>query len=165
MVTGASDGIGKAFCEELAREGFNIILIARDKIKLENVVQILKKIKPSIKTEIIVQDFTNAAKSGFFGEILSDIEDFDISLLVKNVGIEIMENFENITPQFLKDMIVVNTLPMVILTKAVLQKIKNRKHRSGIINLSSLSGVEPLPFFTIYSPTKRFAHIFSRSLT
>jgi len=93
LVTGASDGIRKTFCEELARERLNIILIARDKIKLENVVQILKKIKPSIKTEIIVQDFTNAAKSGFFGEILSDIEDFDISLLTNNVAIKTIGEF------------------------------------------------------------------------
>jgi len=78
---------------------------------------------------------------------------------------ETMDTFENITPEFLKDLIVVNTLAVTTLTKFIVNRMKDRKHHSGIINIASLSSVRPLPFFVTYAATKRFTHIFSKAIS
>ena len=78
VVTGASDGIGRALCEELALQGFNIVLIARNKEKLEKVAQELNVLNKDILTKIVIADFENSTKEGFFDEIYSQIESLDI---------------------------------------------------------------------------------------
>ena len=61
VVTGASDGIGAAYCEELASQGFNIALVSRTKAKLEAVE---KKCKAAgVQTRLVVADFSNAARA------------------------------------------------------------------------------------------------------
>ena len=58
LITGASDGLGKQYAFELAKEGFNIILMARNKQKLLGVAKELKDAYPSTKTSILVFDFS-----------------------------------------------------------------------------------------------------------
>merc|ERR1711974_299250 len=52
LVTGGTDGIGKGFCMELAKEGLNIVLVSRTKAKLETVAQEIEE-KYKVKTRII----------------------------------------------------------------------------------------------------------------
>jgi hypothetical protein len=58
LVTGASDGIGLATCKELAKRGFNIILLARNAEKLQKTADDVKKSAPAVLTKIIVQDLS-----------------------------------------------------------------------------------------------------------
>jgi len=164
IVTGASDGIGRAFCEELTKDGFNIILIARTRSKLEATVKRLKEIRKDVKTKIILADFSNGDQPGFYEDLLNELDDYDISLLINNVGMETMDCFENIDLMFLKDLIVVNTLAVVTLTKFIISRAKDRKYHSGIINIASLSSVRPLPYFSTYAASKRFTHIFTKAV-
>ena len=60
LVTGASDGIGKAYCMELAKSGFNIVLMARNHAKLEAVAKEIRNVY-KVQTKIIVYDFMNLA--------------------------------------------------------------------------------------------------------
>jgi NADPH:quinone reductase-like Zn-dependent oxidoreductase len=61
VVTGGSDGIGLAFCKELASLGFNIALVARNKLKMEQALErIASDADPPIKTKCIVADFVDA---------------------------------------------------------------------------------------------------------
>jgi len=57
VVTGATDGIGKAYCEQLAKEGINILLISRTLEKLQNVAKEIED-KYNIKTDVLAADFT-----------------------------------------------------------------------------------------------------------
>lgn len=168
IVTGASDGIGKAFCEELTRDGFNIILISRSISKLEAAVADLKKIRESVMTKIIVADFVRSYEPGFFERIQNELVDFEVSMLVNCVGLETMDNFENINEDFMRDMIIVNTLPLVFLSRILIEKSKERsnkhKYRSAIINIASISGLRHMPYFCPYSPTKAFTDYFSLGL-
>ena len=59
-MTGASDGIGKAYCMELAKSGFNIVLMARNHDKLEAVAKEIRNVY-KMQTKIIVYDFMNLA--------------------------------------------------------------------------------------------------------
>ena len=76
VVTGASDGIGRGFCEELARIGFNIVLISRTKTKLDTVAKSLTEINPSIKTKIIIYDFSINNKTFNYIESFSNLLSF-----------------------------------------------------------------------------------------
>lgn len=87
VVTGASDGIGLGFCEELAAAGINVCLIARNTAKLTKVAEQLSSANPSIQTRIITADFTDSQREGFFERILEGLGDIDVGILVNNVGI------------------------------------------------------------------------------
>ena len=62
LVTGASDGLGKGYCFELARNGFHIILLARNQAKLDKVAAEIREQYPGIKTEVVVFDFATLDK-------------------------------------------------------------------------------------------------------
>lgn len=84
IVTGGSDGIGKAFVGELAKKGMNIVLISNVPHDLETVANRIQK-KYKVKTLAINVDFTKG--TGVYNGIQQKIKDLDIGVLVNNVGI------------------------------------------------------------------------------
>ena len=87
VVTGASDGIGKAYCEAFAKEGFNIVLIARNEDKLNAVAKEIRSAY-KVQTQVLVYDFGKLAtleEVSNLNEVLSKIRG-DVSILVNNVG-------------------------------------------------------------------------------
>merc|ERR1719450_829776 len=82
VVTGATDGIGKAIAKQLAKRGINIVLISRSSDKLTTVAEELVTFNVQVKT--ITYDFSDANN---YGQIAEEIEDLDIGILVNNVGI------------------------------------------------------------------------------
>ena len=84
MVTGASDGIGKAYAEQLAKKGFNIVLISRTPSKLEEfAVGIEEKYK--VETEVLSVDFSSN-DWGWYEVIREVLSDLEVAVLVNNVG-------------------------------------------------------------------------------
>ena len=163
LVTGGSDGIGKSFCFELAANKFNIIIIARNEEKLKRVSEEIRN-KYKVETKIIVADFKNSNEEKFFDKIEENIKDLDVSLLINNVAIEIMEHFNLIDENFLKNMVIINCIPAVILSSKLIKKFLKRDKKSGIINVSSISGLRPMPFLNVYSASKAFMDSFSHSV-
>jgi 17beta-estradiol 17-dehydrogenase / very-long-chain 3-oxoacyl-CoA reductase len=159
MVTGATDGIGKAICEELARTGFNIILVSRTLSKLQNVAKELEKINSKIKTHVVAYDFGERVTLEDYTSVFSPLVDkFDISLLVNNVGTEQHNTFDRVNIKHVFASININVLPQTILTKIFMTKMNNRKSRSGMINLSSFAGEMPFAMKSVYSATKIYNH-------
>jgi len=93
VVTGASDGIGAAFCEELARIGFNVALVSRTVSKMEAVEKLCKIANPKIQTRIVQADFSNAKRPKekdvleFYEDLKKKLVDLDIAILVNNAGV------------------------------------------------------------------------------
>jgi len=164
VITGGSDGIGKGFSEEFARKGFNIVLIARNIQKLEKVSEELHKINTKIQTKIISADLTESTKPGFFDNIIKQLEGLDVSILVNNVGKMIGGLFENLSEEEIRNTLIVNTLPQVLLTHKILPQLNSRKKKSAIINVSSIMAFRPFGYFAVYSATKAFNDYFSRGL-
>jgi 17beta-estradiol 17-dehydrogenase / very-long-chain 3-oxoacyl-CoA reductase len=164
VITGGSDGIGRGFAEQLAKRGFNLVLIARNKAKLEQVANEINVLNPEIKIKIVVADFHYAANLTFFDDIHNQIKDLDVSILVNNVGIDIIKPFEEISEEYLRNLLTINTFPIVLLTKKLINHFISRPKKSAIINLSSASAVIEMPYVTTYSSTKSFDHHFTLSL-
>ena len=68
LVTGASDGIGKAFCHHFAGLGFNLIMVARNKEKLEGVKREILRVNSGCDIRIVVKDFKQSLQPGFYDD-------------------------------------------------------------------------------------------------
>ena len=91
VVTGATDGIGKAAAMHIAKEGFNVVLISRTLSKLETVAKEVeehaKKNGKTIQTKVVQLDFTKNFDAPTFAKLYEqNLKDIDVSVLVNNVG-------------------------------------------------------------------------------
>jgi 17beta-estradiol 17-dehydrogenase / very-long-chain 3-oxoacyl-CoA reductase len=77
-ITGCTDGMGKEFALELARKGFNMLLISRNPNKLSHVAQEIKKINPYLLTRVIVVDFSSDLTQEFYKTVMQKMEDLNI---------------------------------------------------------------------------------------
>ena len=87
LVTGASDGIGAEFCDQLASDGFNICLVSRTRSKLEKVASDLERKHPAIRTKTLVADFSGNHNIQYYEKLMEQVKDIDVALLVLNAGI------------------------------------------------------------------------------
>ena len=157
VITGASDGIGKAFAIEFAALGFNIVLIARNKEKLNVVVDEIKKVRPETKTQVVIADFTQSYEENFYENIYDQIKDLDISILINNVGLSQYDVlFNTVVPSYLFDLVTVNTAPQTMMSKILIDKFLKRPQKTAILNLSSLVSDYAFVYDPIYSATKRY---------
>lgn len=164
VVTGATDGIGKSYAKELAKMGFNVVLISRTLEKLQNVAAEIEE-QSGRKAKIIQADFTGGAE--IYPNIEEGLKDLDIGILVNNVGMAHKEPSEFISSddigKDITDMMNCNVMSMLHMTRILLPRMLERK-KGLIINISSEAGTRPYPRITLYSATKVFVDFFSRSL-
>lgn len=85
-MTGGSEGIGLGIAEELAKEGFDIILVSRSKDKLQAAQRHLQAISPSVKVETKSIDFERITTAEEYTSAFGEFLNRDISILVNNVG-------------------------------------------------------------------------------
>jgi len=168
LVTGATDGIGKAFCQTFASLGFNIILISRTQERLDSVAEELRTLNPQIKTKTIAIDFSETfTKEGLSAAILPEIQDLDISILINNVGVGKLFPSYEISYRQIYEYVNVNLYSQFWLTQLLMPKLIERAktHKTGIINLSSMLGLEhQLPGLAHYSSTKACIDYFTKAL-
>lgn len=163
VITGSTDGIGKALAFEFAKLGFNIVSISRNQEKLEKTAQEIKAKYPIVSVKSIQADFSKACEKGFFSKIYEETKDLDISILINNVGIDCIELFSEMTEEFIHKMLSINVYTCTFMTKMYLNKLASRK-RSAVITLGSLAGQMPMSYFNIYCATKAFTQMMSLSL-
>ncbi|MBN3290471.1 DH12A protein, partial [Polypterus senegalus] len=164
VVTGATDGIGKAYAEELARSGMCVVLISRSQEKLDQVSNEIKE-KFHVDTKTIAVDF--GEKEDIYKIIESVLADLEIGVLVNNVGIAYgyPEYFLDIPDldNMISNIIKINVTSVCKMTQLVLPGMVKRS-KGVILNISSASGMYPVPLLTLYSATKAFVDFFSRAL-
>lgn len=164
VVTGATDGIGKAYAEALAKKKLNVVLISRTQAKLDDVAGNIEK-KYNVETKTIAADFTNANE--IYYNIDKQLHGLDIGVLINNVGLSYPypeyfldlkhndETFDNI--------IKCNILSVINMSKIVMPGMVERK-RGVIVNISSSSADIPSPLLTVYAASKAFVVKFSEDL-
>ena len=163
VVTGATDGIGKCYAEELARRGFAMMLISRSQDKLDDVAKSLEE-QFNVPTKTIAADF---GRTDIYQKIEEGLAGLEIGILVNNVGVSYPypEYFLDIPDldNFITNMINVNMTSVCQMTRLVLPRMTERS-KGVILNISSASGMYPVPLLTVYSSTKAFMDFFSRGL-
>ncbi|XP_061534278.1 very-long-chain 3-oxoacyl-CoA reductase-A [Phycodurus eques] len=163
VVTGATDGIGKSYAEELARRGFAMVLISRSQHKLDDVARSLED-QFGVETKTIAVDY---GKTNIYPSIEAGLSGLEIGVLVNNVGVSYPypEYYLRIPDldNFITNMINVNMTSVCQMTRLVLPRMAERS-KGVILNISSASGMYPVPLLTIYSATKAFVDFFSRGL-
>ncbi|KAL5965034.1 Very-long-chain 3-oxoacyl-CoA reductase-B [Taenia solium] len=172
IITGATDGIGRAFAELLAKEGLNVFLISRTEAKLLAVAADLEK-DYNVKTKIFVADF--ARENFSYDQLQSEIEGLSsISCLINNVGLsypypDALSTSPFLTPSFCQEVITVNVTALTKLTRIILPKMINDPlpvhgvHRY-VINMGSLSGLLTIPYLTVYGATKAYICSFTKAM-
>lgn len=145
LVTGSSEGIGKEFALQLARDGFNVVLLARTEAKLQAVRQEILKLYPAVKVELIVADLGKEGRKEKAEELLPQLLAFrDISILVNNAGVDVLDNFTNLAPATLIDLLNLNCNALAALTHRFIPLFEERSQRTGkkcaIINVGSVAG-------------------------
>lgn len=131
MVTGASDGIGAAFCELLAKEGFNIALLSRSVDKMQAVADRCKAANGAIETMIVQADFSNAARPKkadvmqFYQGIYDRLKGLDIAILINNAGVMYTGRLDAFGPDALrwKEMLDVNVMHVTMMTTLFKDKL------------------------------------------
>uniref|UniRef100_A0AC34F689 Steroid dehydrogenase n=1 Tax=Panagrolaimus sp. ES5 TaxID=591445 RepID=A0AC34F689_9BILA len=165
VVTGSTDGIGKEYAFQLARKGFNILLISRTQAKLDSVKEEIKKECKNAEVETVAYNFTNANVDDYKKQIISVIEKKDVGILVNNVGLSyaVPNILHKIDIKENTDIAIVNMIPVSILTAAVLPQMVAR-HSGVIVNVSSGAAYIKCPEVATYSSSKAYINHFSSIL-
>ncbi|XP_029295221.1 17-beta-hydroxysteroid dehydrogenase type 3 [Cottoperca gobio] len=164
VVTGASEGIGRAYALALAEKGMNVVIMSRTKVTLD---QVAKEIGDTTgqRVKVIVTDFM---KDNVFSELEDQLRNLNIGVLVNNVGM--LPSF--IPCKFLETARLDQTITMTIncnvktmakMCKIILPGMENRG-KGVIVNISSGIASIPFPLYTLYAASKVFVERFSQGL-
>ena len=156
LITGASSGIGEEFSRQLAARGYELVLVARRKDRLE----VLAEELPT-QTHVVACDLIKEAEK-LKGKV--DKQGIQIDLLVNNAGFGLRGHFADLDPEREAEMVRVNCEAVVTLTHAFLPAMIERG-QGGVITVASTAGMQPLPYETTYGATKAFAISFMEALS
>ncbi|XP_060215707.1 very-long-chain 3-oxoacyl-CoA reductase-like protein At1g24470 [Lycium barbarum] len=166
LITGSTDGVGKAFAFQLAQKGHNLILVARNFNKLQQVSYEIQVQNPNTKIKIIVVDFSGDVTKGI-QEIGKAIKGLDIGVLINNVGVTYRRAmfFHEVDENIWKNLVKVNLEGTTLVTMAVLPGMIRRR-KGAIVNMGSGASivVPSHPLYTIYAATKAYIDQLSRCL-
>lgn len=164
VVTGATDGIGKAMAFEFARKGMNVMLIARTASKLDAVKKEMQEKYPSVTVATEVCDF-NTFNKDVAAKLAAKLNKLEVGVLVNNVGISYAfpQWFDELTDEEVQSLLTVNIDSAVWMTRAVLPQMLQRK-KGAVVMMSSASARPPSPLLSVYAATKGFIENFTKGM-
>ncbi|KAF0287274.1 Inactive hydroxysteroid dehydrogenase-like protein 1 [Amphibalanus amphitrite] len=162
VVTGCTDGVGRAYARELARRGCSMVLISRSQQKLDDFAG---ELRHEFGSEVVTvaADFSQGRQ--VYGPIEEKTRGLDIGILVNNVGVMLPYPMRHadVSEEDVWRHVLVNVAPAAALSRLVLPGMVARG-RGAVVNISSSSAIGPMPHMNIYSASKKFLEYFSRAL-
>jgi short-subunit dehydrogenase len=146
----------------LAMNNINVVLVARNEIKLKEKVAEIKKLY-KVKAEYRVADFGKGKTPEFYTKLNETMEDLDVSILVNNVGMG-EDQFHKSDVQGTWNLGIINMVPQFMMTKVFLPRFKSRTSRSCVIDLSSIASLAEMLNVGFYGATKAFNRAFSQNM-
>jgi short-subunit dehydrogenase len=160
LVTGASSGIGAELAREAAKDGHDLVLVARRREPMQALAAELH----ATGTEITVIP-TDLGKPGGAAELMKIVEErgLVIDTLINNAGLGDTGRFDQADPERISSMLQVNVAALTELTRLVLPKMVARK-RGKVMLLASTAAFQPGPEMAVYYATKSYVLSFGRAI-
>ena len=161
VITGASGGLGKSFATACAARGYNLLMVDVAGSEVKKCCEFLQKNFDTTSLYMEADITTNSSAEDLLAFIRQ--HNIQVGLLINNAGIPQNEFFASTQPELLRNMVNVNCLGTINITKALLPELR-KQPRSHIISVSSLGSFYTLPRKTCYSATKGFIRQFCQAL-
>jgi short-subunit dehydrogenase len=160
LITGASSGIGAVYADRLARRGHNLILVARNRERLEAVAERITR-ETGRSVEVVTADLGRAEDLRRVEQVLRSNE--DISVLVNNAGFGAVAPLVDSDVDAMESLI---TLNMTALTRLTYAFAPGALSRGGgtVINIGSIAAIVPELLNGVYGASKAFVLALSQSL-
>ncbi len=162
VITGASQGLGRAFAEHCARLGIDLVLVALPDSGLPRVAQGIKLLY-DVKTHWFEMDLTQAGQVEKLVEAIADTGLGGVSILINNAGVGYNSRFEDSRLGENESCVLLNNLALIKITHLLLPELK-RRPEAFVLNVSSLAAFFPMPYMPVYGPSKTFILNFSIAL-
>ncbi len=161
LLTGITSGIGKALAEQFAKDGYNLIGVARNEDKLKEVKQKIAEAN-GVDMKYVVKDL---AQDGAAKEVYEEVKGFGnpIDILVNDAGVGQHGKFVDIPYERYAHLIHLNVISLTHLTRLFLKDMVDRDH-GRVLNLGSVAGFQPGPLLAVYHATKAYVVSFSEAL-
>lgn len=161
LITGASGGIGKELADRFAKDGYDLVLVARSEDKLVDLAREYRE-KYRVQTTYIAKD---VALPGVAEEIYRELKEKGITVdfLVNNAGFGLYGEFLETQLEQEINMIDINIKALTVMTKVFLPDMVKR-HQGGVLNVASLVAFFPGPLMAVYYATKAYVLSFTEAL-
>lgn len=161
LITGASTGIGAAYAERFARRGHSLVLVARDKARLESLAARLRA-ETGAAVEVLPADLTQPGELAAVEARLR--EDAGIETLINNAGAALLGNFVDQSTDDVARLVALNTTALVRLASAIAPRLAHAG-KGAIVNIGSVVGLAPEFGASVYGATKAFVLFLSQGLS
>lgn len=164
VVTGATDGIGREFALQLAKKGFNILLVSRSPEKLGAVAGEIEAVAGGVKTKTQAIDFALGDERQYEA-LEAAVKDLNIGVLVNNVGKShnMPVTFAETTEEEMEDIVEINVVSVLRVSRMIVPGMVSRK-RGLVLNLGSFAGQVTTPMLATYAGTKAFLSAWSQAM-
>ena len=162
VVTGAASGIGAALAVQLAARGSNLVLVDRDKERLDGVAADVRREQPQLAVDTYVVDLSDDAATAEAAETLAAAHP-GTTLLVNNAGVALGGRFDQVTLEEFDWVMAVNFRSVVRLTHAFLPALKAHPG-AHLVNVSSVFGIFAPAGQAAYSASKFAVRGFSEAV-
>lgn len=161
LITGASTGIGATYAERFAQRGHSLVLVARDKNRLDALAAQLRE-KHRVSVGVLQADLTQSDDLTAVETRLRD--DASIGILVNNAGAAQSGSFLEQSPDSVAQLVTLNTTALVRLASAIAPRLAQAGD-GAIINIGSVVGLAPEFGMTVYGATKAFVLFLSQGMS
>ena len=161
LVTGASSGLGVDFARELAKEGANLILVARREERLKTVAEEIKQ-EFGVAVDVIPMDLTEAGAPQVLYDRLK-AENKAVDVLVNNAGYGLFGMFTELSWEKQKQMLDLDIIALTHLTKLFVPDMVVRKF-GAVLQVASIAAYQPAPTYSAYAGAKSYVLFFSEAL-
>lgn len=161
LITGASKGIGKAIAHELASRGFDLLLVARTENLLQQVAQQLQQ-EFGVQVHVLSTDLTLPGAAETVFNWCRD-NNYTVTALINNAGYGLSGRFDKYSLEENEAMLRINIFTLSQLTQLMLPQLQ-KQQQSYILNISSTSAYQAVPYLALYCASKAFVLQFSRAI-
>ncbi len=160
LITGASTGIGAVYADRLARRGFDLVLVARNRARLDALATKLSD-ETGRSVEVVAADLSKKGDVSRVEEILKS--DASVTMLVNNAGVGAVAPLLQSDVEKMEQMIGLNVTALMRLSYAAAPGFAARG-KGTIVNISSIVAIGPEILNGVYGATKAFVLALSQSL-